>query len=111
MPSGRRGAAIALVALLAACAPLPAPPTPPATAVASTPAPVLQGIVRDAAGKPRAGAVVALIPHFEMERDDADPLPFTAPSDAEGRFHFDAVPPGRYGLTAVAPGAAAGYGG
>ncbi|APR80846.1 Erythromycin esterase type I [Minicystis rosea] len=103
-----------LVLLFAACTPLPtAAPAPPATTASPAPAaaPALQGIVRDAAGVPRRDAVVALVPHFEMERDDDDPPPLTATADAGGRFRFDAVPSGRYGLTAVAPGVAAGYGG
>jgi hypothetical protein len=58
----------------------------------------IAGEVRDAAGRPLAGAVVALA---AAEGGGAGP---TARADAAGRFRFDAVPCGAWTLTAAAEG-------
>jgi erythromycin esterase len=102
-------AVLAAFAILTSCTPPPAvAPPPPALAV--PPAPALEGVVIDAAGKPRDGALVALVPEFEMEAADEAP-PVTTVTAGGGRFRFDVVPAGSYGLTATAADATAAYGG
>jgi erythromycin esterase len=67
-------------------------------------------VLADASGAPVDGALVTLVPHFELEDESGPALPFTCVSSAGGRFRFDGVPAGRYGLTATSPRGAA-YGG
>lgn len=60
----------------------------------------LEGVVRDAARRPLAGAVVAI-----LKTTSREPVEEIAPlSDARGRFRFRPLPPGRYTLRASLPG-------
>jgi erythromycin esterase len=97
--------------LLAACtkkpqpSPLAAVPTvekPPAANGAVS----VEGEVWDPSGEPVDGAVVALVPALESWQPDKPPAGRVRTSN-KGRFRFDAVPPGGYGLTVTAPGHAA----
>ena len=71
----------------------------------------LSGTVRGANGQPVAGALVAIIPHFELEYAGDPPDVPLSTTDAAGRYHFVMIPPGRNGVTATFPGQAAAYGG
>jgi hypothetical protein len=63
----------------------------------STPGRV-SGVVLDVQGKPYAGAVTALVPD-ESRRGRSD-LYFSIPTDQNGRFSFNSVPPGSYRIFA-----------
>jgi erythromycin esterase len=110
--------AVVLVAMVAvgctATSASPPQPSPPATSRAIAAAPgdqALSGTVTRANGEPASGALVALIPHFELEyAGDPPDVPLSV-TDARGAYHFATVAPGRYGLTATLAGAAAAYGG
>ena len=58
---------------------------------------VVQGTVCDSQGKPVADAVISL-------ESDGQSRKFVAHSDAQGRYRFEAVPPGSYILRASKPG-------
>ena len=108
--------------ILAGCTPPPAPapptPTPPPTQSAASSASsapsaahTLSGTVRGPDGAPARGALVAVIPHFELEYLGDPPEVPTTLTDAAGHYHFATIAPGRYGVTATLPGATAVYGG
>ncbi len=60
--------------------------------------------VRDAKGRPLPGATIVI-----KETTSRGPLPLIAPvTDAAGRFRWPGLPPGRFVLSASAPGYAAG---
>lgn len=93
--------------------PLRAPAAPPSVTAAATAteAAAVAGIVKLPDGKIAPGALVALIPHFELEyAGDPPDVPLTV-TDALGAYRFEKVPPGRYGVTATLAGVAAAYGG
>jgi erythromycin esterase len=71
----------------------------------------VSGRVVDAAGKPVDGALVAVIPHFELIAWDETTVPIAVTSSGGGHFRVAGVPPGRYAVTAHAPGVAGGRGG
>jgi hypothetical protein len=56
----------------------------------------VEGTVRDASGKPVAGATAVLVPPRERRHNRA--LYYTAKSDATGHFKIQGVPPGSYSL-------------
>lgn len=109
--------AVVLVAMVAVgCSATPASPPRPSPpeasrAVVAPGVEALSGTVTRANGAPAVGALVALIPHFELEyAGDPPDVPLSV-TDARGAYHFATVAPGRYGLTATLAGAAAAYGG
>jgi erythromycin esterase len=63
------------------------------------------------AGAPLEGAVVAAIPHFELDPGEGDPPAILTKSERGGAFRFPKLAPGRYGVTASSPGLTAAYGG
>lgn len=81
-----------------------------AVPVGQTPAKVI-GRVLDAGRKPVFGALVALIPKFELSAWDGTTLPVTSTSGEDGLFRFEKVAPGTYAVTAHATGLTGGYGG
>lgn len=99
----------------ASAPPTPAPPPTQTAAPAGTPAPpaahALSGTVRGPDGAPARGALVAVIPHFELEAPGAPPEVPSTLTDAAGHYHFTTIAPGRYGVTATLSGATAAYGG
>jgi erythromycin esterase len=81
----------------------------PGAAPAEFPAVVaVEGNVIGAAGEPIAGALVSACGRFDPQLPDPghDVL-----SDAQGRFRFTALPPGRYGMTATSGRGSAAYAG
>ena len=89
-------------------------PGPTTTANA---APAMQhgvaGQVRLSDGTPAAGAMVALVPHFEIESRGVNPEVPMVVADAAGRYEFPPLSEkGRFGVTAtLGTKATAGYGG
>lgn len=69
------------------------PPTPLEVIIRSG-ARTVEGVIRDAAGKPVAGATAVLAPPRERRLNRA--LYYTARSDAAGRFRIQGVAPGNY---------------
>ncbi|MCP3168266.1 erythromycin esterase family protein [Myxococcus qinghaiensis] len=64
----------------------------------------VEGQVQSAAHTPVEGAVVALIPAREDWNPDRSPPAARMRTGPDGRFHFDGLPPGEYGLTVSATG-------
>ncbi|MFY2562843.1 erythromycin esterase family protein [Corallococcus terminator] len=62
------------------------------------------GQVQSATHSPVAGAVVALIPASAAWNPDRSPPAARMRTGLDGRFHFDGLPPGEYGLTVSATG-------
>ena len=89
----------------------------PATAITANAAPALEhgvaGQVRLPDGTPAAGAIVALVPHFELEYRGVTPEVPMVVADVAGRYAFPPLSEkGRFGVTAtLGTKAAAGYGG
>jgi erythromycin esterase len=85
----------------------------PASSAKAAPADAVAvwGTVTRPDGEPARGALVALIPHFELEYPGDPPDVPTALTDARGAFRFATAPAGRYGVTATLAGSAAAYGG
>ena len=94
----------------------PAPLSPPdaadgaAVPLGPIPAKVI-GRVLNVENKPVSGALIALVPKFELSAWDGTTLPITSMSGEEGQFSFEKVTPGTYGVTAHATGLTGGYGG
>jgi erythromycin esterase len=88
--------------VVAIAPPPPSAPVPTPDAGGPSVAISVDGVARDQAGKPVAGAIVALVPHA------ASRALATTTAGPDGRFHFSA-PSGSYALTATAAGLAAGY--
>jgi erythromycin esterase len=61
----------------------------------------ISGVVRDILNKPVAGAIVAAVPVAAVEIDD---IAGVVRTDAEGRYRFAALAPGKYALTVTAHG-------
>ncbi|MFO0587370.1 MAG: erythromycin esterase family protein [Polyangiaceae bacterium] len=108
-PSTRWLPAVVLAATCAiagACGPqVPAVETPAEKPAAPA---ALDGEVLSASGEPVAAAVVSVSSHFDL--DERDPA-YDAVTNDRGQFHFAALPPGRYGVTATSPDHAGGYAG
>jgi erythromycin esterase len=115
-----RSNGLAFLAIGIGCA-ATAPPkdttrTPPPTTTANA-APAVQravaGHVRLPDGTPAAGAMVALVPHFEIEYRGVNPDVPMVVADAAGRYAFPPLSEkGRFGVTAtLGAKATAGYGG
>jgi protocatechuate 3,4-dioxygenase beta subunit len=66
---------------------------------------IVEGVVKDGSSRPVDGAMVALTRN--RGRDElppfSRPIPRTATTTAGGRFRFDDVIPGDYGITAISP--------
>ncbi len=78
-------------------------PTVPAESGDAKPATV-SGKVTSAAGQPIRKATVTLHWVGAASHSQQSPAPYTATSDAEGNFIFEAVDPGRYMLSSDRPG-------
>ena len=111
--SARALAAVVLVTV-AACAgeavpPPAAPPAAPPPSAAASLDPtraVVEGIVRGPDGAAVDGALVAVV----SAADTAPPREAAAVvSEGGGRFRFAGLPPGKYAITATAPGLTAAY--
>jgi len=68
----------------------------------------VEGQVLDPAGEPLVGALVSACGRFDPQLPDPGHDVF---SDAQGRFRFVELPPGRYGVTATSEQAAGVYSG
>jgi erythromycin esterase len=113
----RIAAATLLIVLHAACAgqAVPPPAVPPVAAPSSTAAvappgdptrAVVEGIVRGPGGAPVDGALVAVV----SAADDGPPREAASVvAEGGGRFRFADLPPGKYAVTATAPGLTAAY--
>ncbi len=66
--------------------------------VLEAPGGIAQGVVRDAAGNPVLGAVVAVVP--DKPRRAAGPLYRSVVSDPNGQFEIHGIAPGSYKLFA-----------
>jgi hypothetical protein len=69
---------------------------PPIQIIVNSGARTVEGTVKDATGRPVAGATAVLVPPRERRHNRA--LYFTAKSDAMGRFKIQGVAPGNYSL-------------
>lgn len=67
------------------------------------------GTVKDAAGKPLAGALVALTPDAPNALSDGRSAARLLRADAKGAFRAEGLPAGSYGATAALPGYAAAF--
>jgi len=73
---------------------------------------VLSGQVRLAGGMPAAGALVVLVPHFELDYPGASPRVAMTTANAAGQYAFASTEEGHYAVTATLGSAAPGaYGG
>lgn len=110
---GRCCAAAVLAAMVASCAeapipqaPFPATPAPPPAAPPDASLSVVEGVVRAADGRAIDGALVAVVP-----AGDGD-LPVEAGAETShdgGLFRIAGIKPGKYGITATAPGHTGAY--
>jgi len=111
--------AAAISASCAAIAPpsgtpaLPAPAPAPITTIAPAAEDAVSGQVRLADGTPAAGALVALVPHFELEHAGPSPDVPMVVANAQGRYAFPPLSAkGHFAVTATfGTKAAGGYGG
>lgn len=95
------------------CATSPTPsaePRPPAAEAAPAPKRTLiEGVVRNAAGEPVAGALVSLVPGSLEWSPLKDSPTARVRTSVEGYFRIEDVPAGAYALNVTAPGFAAAY--